>query len=337
MQLAVVSDIHYAGPSECRRVGYPMAHINSRWQRLSVAVYRRYIWQRDPFAHNHLLDEFIKRCRDADYVVANGDYSCDSAAIGVADDAACESARQCLGKLRSAFGGRFEAIFGDHELGKRALGGDKGGLRLASFIRCGKELELKPFWQREFGNYRLIGMTSTLAAYPVYRSETLPHERPDWEQLGAQHLDQIRKAFASLRSNERVLLFCHDPTALPFLARDGIIGPKVGQIERTIIGHLHSGLILFKSRLLAGMPIIRFMGHTTKRLSSALNEARYWKPFKVLLCPSLSGIELLRDGGFYRATIDPEGRAPAKFQLHRLNGRKNQKNSRQKNPAYGSQ
>src|SRR5678815_3908769 len=157
MKLAIVSDIHYAGPSECLRRGYPLSHISNRWQRWSVALYRRYFWQRDPFAHNHLLDDFIRRCQDADIVVANGDYSCDSAAIGVADDGAFESARECLEKLRAAFGERFEGVYGDHEIGKRALGGEKGGLRLASFIRCQKQLGLKPFWRREIGNYVLLG------------------------------------------------------------------------------------------------------------------------------------------------------------------------------------
>ena len=317
MKIAVVSDIHYAGPSECLRRGYHLAHLTNRWERWSIAMYRRYIWQRDPFAHNHLLDEFIDRCRDADFVVANGDYSCDSAAIGVADDAACESAHQCLHKLRSAFAERVEATYGDHELGKRTLGGEKGGLRLASFIRCQKELNLKPFWEREFGKYVFIGITSTLVALPVYIAETLPNEQSHWEELRAHHLDQIRKAFASLDPNQRVLLFCHDPTALPFLARDEVIGLRVAQIERTIIGHLHSRAILFKSRFLAGMPIITFMGHTPKRMSAALNQARYWKRFKLLLCPSLSGIELLRDGGYYTATLDPNGASPAQFRLHR--------------------
>ena len=93
---------------------------------------------------------------------------------------------------------------------------------------------------------------------------------------------------------------------------------KLPQVERTIIGHLHSKLIYFKSRMLAGMPVINFLGHTPTRLSSALREARYWKSFKVLLCPSLSGIELLKDGGFYTAELDLEARQPATFHFHRL-------------------
>jgi hypothetical protein len=52
------------------------------------------------------------------------------------------------------------------------------------------------------------------------------------------------------------------------------------------------------------------------RLSSALREARFWKPFKVLLCPSLAGIELLKDGGFYTCQFEPGSKQALRFQLH---------------------
>lgn len=318
MKLAIVSDIHYAGPAERLRTDYPVSHITSQLERMSVNLYRRYIWQRDPFAHNHLLAEFISRCQDSDLVVANGDYSCDSAAVGVSDDAACESALECLTTLRSAFPQRFEATYGDHEIGKKAMGGNKGAMKLASFFRAQTELHLKPFWRREFGQFTLMGITSTLVAFPVSASEAAENERKQWEQLREQHLREIRAAFASLKPNERVLLFCHDPTALPFLWRDETIRARLGQIERTIIGHLHTRLVLWKSRLLAGMPAISFLGHTCHRLSTALRDARYWKPFKVLLCPSLAGIELLKDGGFYTCEFGPDEPGPIRFKLQRL-------------------
>jgi hypothetical protein len=315
VQLAILSDIHYAGSAERQRAGYPVSHVTSRIERVAITLYRNHFWQRDPFAHNHLLDEFIAASGQTDLVVANGDYSCDSAAIGVADDAACASASECLAKMRNAFRGRFEATIGDHELGKKALGGDKGGLRIESLLRTQSELQLKPFWQRQCGNYLLMGVTSSLIAFPIYAPEALPDERPRWENFREQHLQEIRSAFSTLAPDQRVLLFCHDPTALPFLARDEVIGGKLNQIERTIIGHLHSRLIFIKSRLLAGMPVIRFLGHTPLRLSSALHEARFWKPFKVLLCPSLAGIELLKDGGFYTCEL---GASPLRFEFHRL-------------------
>ncbi|HVV71479.1 MAG TPA: hypothetical protein VHI52_08280, partial [Verrucomicrobiae bacterium] len=86
----------------------------------------------------------------------------------------------------------------------------------------------------------------------------------------------------------------------------------------TIIGHLHSNLVLWKSRWLAGMPKINFLGHTTRRLSAALRKARDWRPFKVRLCPALAGIELLHDGGYLTVELDAEAKRPAEFRFHRL-------------------
>ena len=112
--------------------------------------------------------------------------------------------------------------------------------------------------------------------------------------------------------------FCHDPTALPFLWREEAIRPRLPQIEHTIIGHLHTNLVLWNSRLLAGMPPIRFLGHTVRRLSTALHEASHWRPFHVRLCPALAGIELLKDGGYCTIELDPEARRPARFRFHPL-------------------
>ena len=56
----------------------------------------------------------------------------------------------------------------------------------------------------------------------------------------------------------------------------------------------------------------------TKRLTTALHESRYWKCFRVRLCPALAGIELLKDGGFYTAQLDPDAGRPVQFTFHRL-------------------
>ena len=63
------------------------------------------------------------------------------------------------------------------------------------------------------------------------------------------------------------------------------------------------------------MPPIRFLGHTVQRMSTALNEARYWRPFHVRLCPALAGIELLKDGGYCTLELDPEARQPGPLPL----------------------
>jgi len=316
VRLAVLSDIHYAGAAEKQRPDFPSAVIRNPLRRFLARQYRYWLWQRDPFAHNHLLDQFLQEASGAGLVVANGDYSCDSAGIGLADDAALQSAGECLGQLRQVFGERFRAVIGDHEIGKMMLAAPVGGLRLASYRRAQTELKLEPLWRHEIGDRVLIGITSTLVALPVYAAEALPEELPEWERLRAQHLQGIREHFRSLRPDQRVLLFCHDPSALPFLWRDEVIHARLAQIERTLLGHLHSNLIFRLSGGLSGMPAIHFLGHTPRRLSVALREARCWRHFKPWLCPSTSGIQLLKDGGYLVAEL--ETNSAAHFEVRRL-------------------
>lgn len=316
IRLCIVSDVHYACDAERERRDYLQEGIHNPLLRLANKIYRHFIWLRDPFGHNHLLDEVLNQPEPPDFVVANGDYSCDTRFIGVSDDAACQSAVECLQKLRQKFAPRFQAILGDHELGKASLGGGLGGLRLASYYRAQEELELQRFWQVTLGNNVLLGLASTLVAFPIYEPDSLSSERPEWQRLREEHLAEIRRAFVNLHPDQRVLLFCHDPSALAFLWREETVRSKLSQLDQTIIGHLHSNLVFWKSRLLAGMPPIHGLGNTCRRLSSALREAKCWKHFKVRLCPSLAGIELLKDGGYYTAELNSEARQPALFRFH---------------------
>jgi hypothetical protein len=318
VRLAIISDIHFAGPAETARRGVLLFPIRNPLRRWMVKQYRRWIWLNDPFAHNHLLDRILSEVTDPDLVIANGDFSCDSAYVGVMDDAAFESAILCLQKLRSCFGSRLRTTIGDHEIGKKMLAADEGGLRLQSFHRSQRELKLDPFWKIEFGCYVLIGITSTLVALPVFERETLPEELDTWRQLRIEHLQRIREAFETLRPDQRVLLFCHDPTALPFLADEEIIQRRLAQISRTVIGHLHSPAVLKQSLRLAGIPSISFLGHTPRRLSLALRQARYWARFKIVLCPSPPGIQLFRDGGYLTATLDLGAKSEPRFHCHPL-------------------
>lgn len=316
-KVAILSDIHYASAAEqARGDDYEYRDLKNPALRLFVRAYRHFIWLRYPLRQNQLLNEFISRVGSPDYVIANGDYSCNSASIGVSDDAACTSANECLQKLRDKFAPNFQATFGDHELGKVSFFGMRGGMRLASWHRAQTSLKLEPVWRVELGNYVLIGVTSSLVGLPVFEADTLPDERADWYRLRETHLTEIRQTFASIKPEQRILLFCHDPTALPFFYEDEMIRSKIPQIERTVIGHLHSNLVFWKSRLLAGIPPIHFLGHTARRMSKALNQGKFWKPFRVLLCPSLAGIELLKDGGYYTVELDEEARRPAGFVFH---------------------
>jgi hypothetical protein len=286
--------------------------------RFALRQYRHHIWLRHPIRQNGQLDRFLAAAPAVDHVIANGDYSCNTAAFGLSDDGAMESAQACVGKLRHQFGDRLCLNWGDHELGKLRLLGTRGGLRLRSWERAIAELGLQPFWRLDLGNYVLFNCVSTLVALPVFEHDLLPTERAAWEELREQHLTEVRAAFASLRPEQRVLFFCHDPTALPFLGRDELVRGKLSQIEHTIIGHLHSNLYLRLSRLLSGLPVIRGFGHSIRKMSTAVNDARHWRPFRVLLCPSLAGIELLNDGGFFTVELEAEANHPARFQFHAL-------------------
>lgn len=318
MILALLSDIHYAGPQEKQRTSYEFLDSAPLVPRLLVLLHRHYFWLRDPLAHNHLLHAFIHRAQAADLVAALGDYSCDSAYLGLSDPAALESAQLCLGHLRTAFPNRFLATFGDHELGKVSIVGQRGGLRIESWHRARKDLALVPFWTHRVGPWTLIGVVSSLVALPVFDPEILPNERSEWQTLRATHLAEIRAGFQQLDPRERVILLCHDPTALPFLMAEDAVRTRLPQIVLTVIGHLHTPLIYWQSRCLAGMPRISFLGNTARRLSEALRRARQWKPFHVRLCPSLTGCQLLKDGGYATLDLDESGRQPPRFVVHRL-------------------
>lgn len=315
--VAVLSDIHYAGPAErARGEDYEFRIITNPLLRAFARAYRHLFWMRHPLEQGLQLDRFLNSVPPVDHLIANGDYSCDSAFIGVSDPAAFQSAEECLGKIRARFDTRARFTFGDHELGKLTIFGGKGGMRLASWHAATQKLGLQPFWKLSIGRYLLIGVASPLIALPANQPDTLPDEWPEWLRLREAHLAEIRDAFNALLPDQRVLLFCHDPTALPFLASEESVRRRLPQIERTILGHLHTQLILLKSRILSGIPSVRFMGRTVTRLSSALHDASHWWQFRVRLCPCLSGTELFNDGGYYLIKLDPTAIRPAQFDFY---------------------
>ncbi|MCB1128191.1 MAG: metallophosphoesterase [Verrucomicrobiae bacterium] len=314
----VLSDPHYAGPIEQGRPGHEAKAVSNPVLRRLLGAYRRHIWLRDPLAHNHLLDRFLATAPPADLVVGNGDYSCDTAFVGLLDDGAFESAAICIGRLRDRFGAALRLTYGDHELGKYSLFGGQGGMRLGSWRRAGAELGLEPCWQQTMGRHVLLGVVSSLVALPVYGPEGLPDEAPEWARLRREHLAEIASVFDRLQADQRLILFCHDPTALPYLQAEAAVRRKLPQIEATIVGHLHTPLVLWPSRLLAGMPRIGFLGNAVRRFSTALNQARHWRTFRMRLCPSLAGCQLRRDGGFLSLAIDPSAARPTAIRFHPL-------------------
>jgi hypothetical protein len=318
-RLAVVSDIHYAGAAEqARGDDYEFIGVSNALFRFAGRLHRRFVWLHRPLHQGYLLQRFLKEPDRHDYVIANGDFTCNTAFIGVSDEAACQSAEECLRELRAKFGGRLRATIGDHELGKTSLFGHQGGMRLASWESVRSRLGLQPFWRVEIGRYVLIGVASSLVALPALGPDLLPEEQDGWHRLRETHMGQIREAFAALTEDQRVLLFCHDPTALPFLGREQTIRARLPQLARTVIGHLHSRLVLGTARVLAGLPSIKWLGPTGHRISAALGQAREWRPFRLQLCPALAGIQLLNDGGYLTAELDLEARKAITFQFHPL-------------------
>lgn len=317
LKLLVVSDIHYAGPQEQTRTGYEGRTASNTVQRFFLQLYRDNLWLKNPLGHNHFLDWFFELCGEADLVVANGDYSCDSAFIGLADDAAFESAEICLSKLRKRFGAKLRETYGDHELGKKSLVGGVGGLRVEAFKRCRDRLKLKPFWKLQRGAYVIMGVTSTLIALEAMIGEAPVEEREEWRGLREKHIEEIDQAFQELERGQRVILFCHDPTALPFLAQIHSVRSQWGRIEQTVLGHLHSQFILDTAHRIGGItPEVNFAGVTISRITRALRKVKSWEPFKVVLCPSPTGVQLFKDGGFLTVELDSEDPKPLAWRVH---------------------
>ena len=85
--LGIVSDIHYAGAAEqARGDDYEFREVAHPLVRLALKMYRRFIWLHQPLSQNHRLDTFLSRAAGFDYLVANGDYSCNSGFVGVSDE-----------------------------------------------------------------------------------------------------------------------------------------------------------------------------------------------------------------------------------------------------------
>ena len=319
IQLILLSDIHYAAAAErARGNDYEIRVIQNPLVRAFARLYRNFIWMRHPLERGRQLDRFLAECGPAEHVIVNGDHACDSAFIGLSDPASLASARECFDKIKAKFGDRAHFVFGDHELGKKTMFSGLGGMKLAGWHACTEQLGLKPLWRLDLGKYVLLAVCSPLIALPAGQADTLPEEWPEWQRLRAEHLAGLRVIFDALQADQRVILFCHDPTALPFLAQEASVRRRLPKIEATIIGHLHTNLILWKSRLLSWLPPIRFLGPTVAKLSAALSQSRHWRPFKVRLCPALGGIQLLNDGGYYTVNLDPAAQRPAEFVFHPL-------------------
>lgn len=318
VRLVVLSDVHWACSEEQARAGHEARVVSNAFLRLTARLWRRWVWLAIPHAHNHRLSAILKHVGPADWVLANGDFTLDTAFVGVSDDAAFASSAECLRHLRQACGDRLLTTIGDHDLGKVSLFGGAGGLRRRSLERCENELGLHRFWIRELGSGIVsIGITSTLAAWPMFALETPPNERSWWEAQHQAHRAEIAMAFARVKTGQRIILCCHDPSALPYLHRIPEVRAALPSITATVIGHLHSPVVLAVARGLAGIPRVEWLGTTARRYTTALRHARCWKEFRVQLCPSPPGLQLFKDGGWLSAELGNHS-SEDRFTRHRL-------------------
>jgi hypothetical protein len=90
--IGIVSDIHYAGALEqARGDDFESRIIPNPILRQLVGLHRKFIWLSRPLHQGYLLDRFLQRIGPCDYVIANGDYSCNTGFTGVSDDAVFQS------------------------------------------------------------------------------------------------------------------------------------------------------------------------------------------------------------------------------------------------------
>ena len=74
------------------------------------------------------------------------------------------------------------------ELGKTSMFTGQGAMSLASWHAAVDRLRIEPFWQAQLGKYVLLGVASSLVAFPIFQADTLANEAAEWERLRKIHL-----------------------------------------------------------------------------------------------------------------------------------------------------
>lgn len=314
IHLNLLCDPHHPGALErLRGSDFEFRGLASAQARRWAWLWRHYVWKRDNFAHQHLLEHWASHVRPEEWVVLGGDYSCDSAFIGLEDPASRASARECLEVVTSTPARGYLAIAGDHEYGKPILDGSRGGIRWASFEVTHRELGIPMHFHARAGIYHLVGISSSLLTFTLHEKEARPEDSIRFREAGRNQADWLEALCQSLQPEDRILLFCHDPTALAYLGRFPWATKLIYHLEQTFCGHLHSEWFGRMARSLCWLPQVRCMGPSIHRISLSLRRARHWSPFRVRIAPALSGIELAQDGGFLRIRLDPTGQAPLRI------------------------
>jgi hypothetical protein len=262
------------------------------------------------------LDE-VASC-NPDWVVANGDYGGDLGGVGLSHRATLDSASLVVALIRNRFPGRSRFVFGDHDLGKYSTLLREGGIRLSSLDVGEKQLRIPSFWHEVDGDVHLIGVNSSLFSLDLFLPEAIADEIPEWQRRRAAHVEQVVAAFENLPSRARVLLFCHDPSALTALSELPVIRRKLPQIEMTVIGHLHSPTLLRLARLAARLSGFKPRYPVARIVARGIEGARHWSLFKPVVCPSTFGTGHHVAGGILLVDRGEDGRLSARrIRVHR--------------------
>jgi hypothetical protein len=312
VRLAVMSDVHVMGVGEEEMSEASERDLGREDHPVRAGLRRRLNGLRNRFWHwdsesrqacfLHALEIIDEH--QPDLVILNGDYGGDHEGVGLSDDHTFDSAALVIDMVRDIFPDRSRLVFGDHDLGKYNTLRGRGGIRLASLHRGEDLLGIESFWQHPFGRYHLIGVNSSLLTLALFQPEALPEEWEEWQRLRQEHARQIEDAFQGLSDDARVVLFCHDPSALSEVASLPAVAARAPQILRTIVGHVHTPVLLQMNRLLRHAPLIKTRYPIARIISQGAKGSRTWKMFHPLVCPSTFGVGNHISGGVLFLTGD---------------------------------
>lgn len=316
MKLAVISDIHVLGPRELQaahaahdELGSDLDPIRRKWRRGLHRVRRR-LWNghlelREP-AFRHALSRLLEF--DPDWIIANGDFGGDFGGTGLSNDATFESAATAVQLMRDLFANRCRFVFGDHDLGKYSTVLRGGGIRLDSLHRGEKALGIPSFWHVRDEDFHLIGVNSSLFTLDFFLPEALVDEIPVWREKRREHIEQVSHAFDGLPRNARVILFCHDPSALTALAQVPVVQKRLNHVEQTVVGHLHTPSLMKLTKLAPLFARLNPRYPVARIIAKGLKGAQAWQQFNPVVCPSTFGTGHHVAGGLLFLERDANGR-----------------------------
>lgn len=316
MRLAVISDIHVLGPGEYEKdrdveanLGAGRGPLRTAWRHFLHGARRRF-WNWRPESRRSC---FFKALADIqayhpDWLIANGDYAGDAGGVGLSDEATYESAAGVITLIREIFPDRCHFIFGDHDIGKYSTAMQQGGIRLASLDLGEKRLGIRSFWHEELEHFQLIGINSSLITLDHFLPEALTEEIPEWENRRQAHHAQLLETFDQLDPTARVVLFCHDPSALGVLIEEPLIAAKRHQIELTVLGHLHEPRLLTLVQRMPRLPNWKPRYPVARIISEGIRNAKTWSLFNPVVCPSPFGTGNHLSGGLLFIEKDKDDR-----------------------------